>query len=301
MSRFRRPLCIFVIGLWVFAAGSVPVLAAASDYKFTGYVNDYANVIDDAAQASLEQDLVQFQKDTSNEVVIMTVPTTNGDAISNFATEVFRAWGIGGKANNNGVLILVAVSDRKAWIQTGYGLEGAIPDALAARIVQNEMIPSFRIGDYTGGVQNAVAVVKLAAKGEYNEPIKNTSLPSGSAFQTILFFGVIVLSWLGSFFSRSKSWWGGGVVGGLVGSVGFFTLPNIAIKGAVFIGSIGLGLLFDFIVSKAYIANIARGGDGGFRGTRGGFWGGGIGGGGGGGFGGFGGGSTGGGGGGGSW
>src|SRR5579859_7106419 len=133
-------------------------------------VNDLAHVMTADQVSALEHKLVNYDDSTSNQIVIVTVPTIGDAPIEDYALKLFRAWGIGNKKTNNGVLILVATEGHKIYIQTGYGLEGAIPDVTAKAIIDNEIVPNFRssTGDnyYRGFDQAADALIKAAA-GEY--------------------------------------------------------------------------------------------------------------------------------------
>ena len=106
----------------------------------TGYVNDYANVLSTDTKTSLEQELKAFAT-TSSEVAVVTVPDMGGDYVEHYALSVAEKWGVGGKEKDNGVLLFLSIEERAVRIEVGYGLEGALPDSVANRIIQNEMIP----------------------------------------------------------------------------------------------------------------------------------------------------------------
>lgn len=273
--------------------------AYTSPGKPTGYVNDLANIIDDSEQQILEADLANFYATSSNQIVVATIQNLGGDSVDNYANELFREWGVGTKEKNNGVLLLVAVEDRKMRIEVGYGLEGAITDLESGRIVDNTLTPAFRAGDYTGGIKAAIANLKEAASGEFNNAIVKTSSDSNSLFD-IAFYGFFVFVWLSSFLARSKSIWAGAIVGAVVGISGAIFIDDYFLKAFIVVLGPLFGLGLDWLVSRNYKASVARGGSGGFFNTWGGFKGGG-GSSGGGGFGGFSGGSSGGGGSSGSW
>lgn len=272
------------------------VRAYTSPGSPTGFVNDFAGVLSEDDERTIDEDLAQFRSDTSNELVVATIDTIDGDTIENYANRLFREWGIGDSEKNNGVLLLIVTGDRLVRIEVGYGLEGAITDLESGRIIDGVLVPRFREGDYAGGIIEAATALKEAAQGEYNTPYQQ---PVTNKFRAsdFLFFGVFVLTWVGSFLARSKSWWAGGVVGAVIAAVFWLLNDVLVIKIAATVLAPTLGLLFDYVVSRNYQANIARGGNGGFFSTRGGFGGGGSGGG----FGGFSGGSSGGGGSSGSW
>ena len=229
-------------------------------------VNDLAGLMQPGEAQALEQKLVAYNDSTSSQIAVVTVPTLNGNEIADYAQQLYEAWGIGRKGKNNGILILVAQQERAARIQTGYGLEGAVPDALAKRIISNTLVPAFRQNQYYAGLNRATDQLIALAKGEYQaDPAdarpRRTRDGSGSGFPFWLIIGAMVLIFV---LLRNR---GGGGGRGNRGGGGFFP-PFL------------LGTL------------LGSGGGGGFGGGGGGFGGGG----GGGGFGGFGGGSSGGGG-----
>jgi uncharacterized protein len=268
----------------------------------SGYVNDYANVLSATTKSQLENELQLFAASTTNEIAVVTVPDLGGDTIEHYATKLFESWKIGNAKHDNGILLLVAVNDHKLRIEVGYGLEGDLPDILAKNIIDTVITPSFKSGDYDTGIVKGVTAIMQATFGEYkaNTTPVNHSFSFGS-IESILIFVFVFLQFLSSILARSKSWWAGGVLGGIIGG----SITVLGLFGITFIVGAGitvvlvlLGLLFDYIVSSTYTSSIARGGAipwwiGG--GGRGGFGGGGSS------FGGFSGGSSGGGGASGSW
>ncbi len=133
-----------------------------------GYVHDFAGLMNASDSRQITQYAAELDKKTSAQVAVVTVKTTQPDTIQGYSVRLFDKWKIGQKGKDNGILILVAVSDRKAWITTGYGLEGAVPDALANKIVNQVMIPFFKKDQYSQGIKKgALAVISLIAK-EYN-------------------------------------------------------------------------------------------------------------------------------------
>jgi uncharacterized membrane protein YgcG len=137
-------------------------------------VNDFANVLTPAQEQALESKLVAYDDSTSNQVAIITITSTGDYEIGEVALEVLRQWGVGGQAGkDNGVVLLAAINDRKIYIATGYGLEGAIPDITAKNIIENDIIPQFRQdseGNYYRGLDEATNSIIAAAAGEYRAP-----------------------------------------------------------------------------------------------------------------------------------
>ena len=229
-------------------------------------VNDLAGLMQAGEADQLERKLVTYNDSTSSQIAVVTVPNLDGNDIADYAQKLYEAWGIGRKGKNNGILILVAKEEHTARIQTGYGLEGAVPDALAKRIISNTLVPAFRQNQYYAGLDRATDQLIALAKGEYQaDPAdarpQDRRNGSGFPFWIIILVIVIIFTVL-----RNR---GGGGGGGNRGFGGGF-IPPIIFGGGF--------------------------GGGGFGGGGGGFGGGG-----GGGFGGFGGGSSGGGGASGNW
>ncbi|MBI4976369.1 MAG: TPM domain-containing protein [Spirochaetes bacterium] len=117
--------------------------------KPTGYVSDYANVIDDASEKELLSMITAVERETTTEIAVVTVPSLEGKTSADYAQELFTAWGIGKKRKDNGVLMLIAPKERKVRIAIGYGLEEIIPDAAAMIIIRNDMIAALKRGEYS--------------------------------------------------------------------------------------------------------------------------------------------------------
>lgn len=148
-------------------------------------VNDFANIFSQKELRSLEKKLVRFNDTTSNQITVVTVNSIGDDTPFNLATEIGLKWKVGRKEFDNGIVILIKPKISKAdkgqtYIAVGYGLEPAIPDAIAKRIVDNEMIPSFRHDDYFEGVDRATTVLMQLASGEIStDDYRNQSGANG--------------------------------------------------------------------------------------------------------------------------
>lgn len=281
------------------SVGFLPAAALAytSPGSPTGHVNDFAKVLSSEAAASLEAELSAFNASTSNEIAVAIVPDMGGDYLENYAVKLFEEWGIGKAQRDNGVLLLLAIQEREIRIEVGYGLEGALPDSVAQRIIDG-MGPQLRAGDYDAAVTGAVRDIMAATQGEYVGAGESAggfswSTVANLPIEVILFVPFLILEWLAAILGRSKSWWAGGVVGFGLGVIAWFIGGSPAwawgLLTAVLTGS---GFLFDYIVSQSYAAAARTGGKPPWWGGGTGFGGGRSGGG----FGGFGGGSSGGGG-----
>lgn len=229
-------------------------------------VNDLAGVLTKQQAAWLEDSLARFDRRTSNQVAIVTIDDLGGLDPAMMAYEIGQRWQVGTAEDNNGIVILVkpktAGSPGRAFIATGYGLEGALPDATCKMIVEREMIPHFKQGDYFGGIAAAVAVVCPIAAGEYSkeryEKDSGNSLIAAFAglFGALLIFFIIVKV-------TGKSG-GGGKGNSGTGTFG---------PGGIFIGGLPLGGFGSHRGSRG--SDFGGFGDGGFGGFGGGSFGGG--------------------------
>ena len=156
-------------------------------------VVDNANVIAAYDEDILEKKLIALDTSSGNQICVITVASLNGEIIEEVANKTFREWGIGGKKNNNGILLLVAINDRKVRIEVGYGLEGAIPDIIANRIINNDIKPAFKQGNYLGGINAAIDNLSKAAIGEYKEAKESSNKGNGKTVWTLLKIAFFVL------------------------------------------------------------------------------------------------------------
>ena len=132
------------------------------------YFNDYARVVPAATAAQLNGKLEEFERTTSCQVVVAVFPKMQSDSsLEDFSQRLFQSWQIGQKDKNNGIALLVFIQDHKLRIQTGYGMEGALPDALCKRIIADEIAPHFKRGDFGAGLSAGVEAILKATRGEY--------------------------------------------------------------------------------------------------------------------------------------
>jgi uncharacterized protein len=159
-------------------------------------VNDFAGVLSSEETAQLEKKLVAYDDSTSTQIAIVLIETLKGYPIEEYALKLFRDWGIGNKKTNNGVLILAAIADRQIRIETGYGLEGAVPDIVANQIIRNDIAPNFRSGNYYQGLDAACESIIRAAAGEYKAPEgygKRKGEGGGRVLGMIVLFIIIII------------------------------------------------------------------------------------------------------------
>jgi uncharacterized protein len=168
--------------LWV-ALVACAVWAAADEAPFlTGRVVDNAEVLSGPARAKLAALLKAHETETTEQIVVLTVPTLGGRSIEEYALAVFEAWKLGQKGKDNGVLVVIVPPERKMRIEVGYGLEGRLTDVEAARIIRNVMAPRFKSGEFDAGVEEGVRVILAKLKGETSAiPDANAQPQSGSS------------------------------------------------------------------------------------------------------------------------
>ena len=181
---------------------SVSVLANSQNFDFlpsqpTGMVNDYADMLSTNEEYKLEQKLRSYRDTTSNVIVIAIINSLEGYSREEIATELMNNWRIWEGERYNGVLILISKTDRELKIEIGYGLEGAIPDAMANRIVQDILIPNLRNGSVYQGLDNATNAIIQLASGEYEGVGKNYSRSSNTnndfPVDVLIIIGIIII------------------------------------------------------------------------------------------------------------
>ncbi len=192
-------------------------------------VNDFANMLAPFQKQALEQKIDAYNDSTSSAIVIITVNDLQGYDIAEVSLKYLRDWGVGVKGKNNGVVILVSKNDHKARIETGYGMEGVLPDILAKQIIDERMLPYFKNNDYYAGFNNAVDAIIQAAAGEYKaNPKQENNVTAGKIIPLIIIFLVIIFLFSGkggggggSYMSRkgSRSFLGGALPWFLLGNI----------------------------------------------------------------------------------
>ena len=180
-------------------------------------VNDLANVLTIEQVDALERKLVAYDDSTSNQVVVVTTQSLGDYAIDEVALGILRKWGVGTKEKDNGIVILAAIADRKMWIATGYGLEGAIPDITAQSIIDHDILPNFRGGNYYRGFDDATTSIIKAAAGEYKAPEGYSQRGRGGSGISM---GKIVVAMIILFFILNM-FGGGGRGGGFMSRRGY--------------------------------------------------------------------------------
>lgn len=183
------------------------------------YFNDYAQMVQPATAATLESELENFERETSNQILVVIFPDWPADLVfDDYAQNLYRAAKIGQKGKDNGVLVLLT-KEGKIRIHTGYGLEGALPDALCIRIIRDEFAPQFRQKNYDGMMEQGLAAIMAAAKGEYKGTGKTVAeqkaqTGDSDSWIPIVVFTIIFLFFMFRIIRRRGSFFGGGPGGG---------------------------------------------------------------------------------------
>lgn len=169
-----------------------------------GYLNDFANVLDPAAKAKVNSLLADIEQTATAEVAVVIVPSLQGDTVENFAVELFKEWGIG-KKNDNGLLLLIAVEDRKYRFEVGYGLEGLLNDAKVGRIGREQLMPYLKEGNYGEGIYQSLLAISNILKGQEEVISKNETQPLdiGLIFAGVIYF-ILFVSLYGWFEHKKK-------------------------------------------------------------------------------------------------
>ncbi len=239
--RFLKFLFILITVIHISGCGvKEDAKSPFNDLKPTGFVNDFANVISDAVKIKLENIISRFEKKSGIEIAVVTLPTLKDYSVEEAAVEIFEKWGIGKKGEDNGILILLALKERKIRIEVGYGLEGIVPDSVAGRIIDVYGIPFLRNDEFGNGIYAIViGIITRISKQEginfdistgknFIDEYSNVSERKGKPVSIIpLIFLLIILFRLGFwwffpfFFMGGGSGYSGGF-GGFSGGFGGF-------------------------------------------------------------------------------
>jgi uncharacterized protein len=165
-----RVLPVF-IAAFLTAAGSAAALEVP---KLSDRVNDYAHLLSPATVQQLDSTLAQLERTDSTQIVVVTIPSLEGDSLEDFSIRLAEQWKIGQKGKDNGAILLVAAADRKIRIEVGYGLEGVLTDLVSGRIIRNVIVPQFKAGDFNQGVLAGVNAMIQAVHGQFKAPPERT-------------------------------------------------------------------------------------------------------------------------------
>ena len=196
-------LCLTIcFTLLLFLAQSATGMAETLPSKPAGYFNDYAGVVDRATALRFNEQLAQFERETSNQIVVAVYRTMQSESsVDDYTQRVAQTWGVGQKGRKNGAVLFVFVENHQMFIQTGYGLEGVLPDATCWDITHNIIAPQFKKGDYAAGLGAGIQAMMQAARGEFKGTGKthteesgnhSSSFPIGLVIFFLILFFVIV-------------------------------------------------------------------------------------------------------------
>ncbi|MBS3647916.1 YgcG family protein [Pseudaminobacter sp. 19-2017] len=195
LTSGREPLKAAIAFLALFTALLLSSLALAAELpKLTGRVVDNAGMIDPADDTALTQKLEDFEKKSTDQIVVATIDSLNGEAIESYANRLFREWHLGQAGENNGILLLVAKVDRKMRIEVGYGLEGTLTDLHSKLIIENTMLPAFRAGDFSGGISRAVDDIIMVLEGNAAELEARYKRNQPSAIEDVDWVAVVFIA-----------------------------------------------------------------------------------------------------------
>lgn len=257
-----------LMGLLLVLTVLVPVAGAREVPALKARVNDYAGMIDAGTERRLEQMLAEFERAESTQIVVLTVPSLEGDSLERFSIKVAEAWKIGRKGVDNGAILIVARKERKLRIEVGYGLEGKLTDMTAGRIIRNIMVPSFKNGRFAQGIADGVGAIMDIVQGEFETPPSPVRRPGGETGLSGVLIPLVVFVFLIAQLGRIRRIMGtlaGGVLLPIFGGLLFPVGPLLLLL------MVPLGLAAGFGLSLVGGALGAPGAAGG-RARSGGFW-----------------------------
>ncbi|MDG6894153.1 TPM domain-containing protein [Volucribacter amazonae] len=184
-----------VLFAFIFAAVQALAVELPNPPNPFRYVNDYTHTLSQAELAQLEKALQQYSQQTSSQIAVVMLPTVGDRDIAQYAFALGDKWGIGRKQLDNGVLMLIAKNDRKIFIATGQGLEGALPDAFLSQLIRQQITPYFRENQYAQGIANGLSAIIAASQGEYAAYQAEQSSDLAD-FLPLIIFALIVAFWL---------------------------------------------------------------------------------------------------------
>lgn len=229
MTRSAPLIWLLLLTAWL-----TPAAAAAPDFpQLSGRVVDQGGLLGNADIDRLTRRLAAHEQTTSNQLVVVTLNSLQGYDIEEYGYQLGRHWGIGQGKLNNGVLLIVAPTERKVRIEVGYGLEGDLPDALAHQIIQRDILPRFKKRDYAGGISQGVDAIIAAINGSYRAEAGRSEdrLETAKHLFMLVIFGIILGEQLaGRIRPRVLS---AGITGGVTGLVAGLIATSLVVGTAV--------------------------------------------------------------------
>lgn len=264
MSSVIKTCLLAFCWMLLFATGSLRaelVAVPALQHRVT----DLTQTLSPEQQSALETRLADFEQQKGSQIAVLIVPTTAPEAIEQYSIRVVDTWKLGREKQDDGVLVLVAKDDRKMRIEVGYGLEGAIPDIYAKRIISEIMVPSFRQGDFYGGINHAVEqIIKLISGEQLPAPAQTRQ--NGDKLWDMLYVVLIAAFVVGGILRAVFGKFLGGILnGGLIGMLIWIFGGGLLV--AIVLGIIALFLTFAGASGLGHVGGL---GGGGYRGGYGG-------------------------------
>lgn len=238
MYNKRLGRVLIIAGLFLFSLQAFGLEVP----KLNRRVTDLAGILSPSEEARLEENLMVFENETSNQIAVLIINSLDGESIEQYSIQVVDQWQLGTAQKDNGVLLLIAVQDRQVRIEVGYGLEGVLTDLISFQIIRNVIAPQFRNGNYYAGIDQGLRAIMMTTKNEYKgdprQP-KNYDVERGKSIASLVFMIIFILIFLCSgkkgrrnllwalFFSnmfggRGGGWRSGGGFGGFSGGGGGF-------------------------------------------------------------------------------
>ncbi len=213
--------------LYLFLAATLlfsPAFALEVPERPEGRVTDQTGTLSGSEIQTLGRKLASFEEETTNQIAVLLIPSLQEDSLEDYSIRLAEKWKIGQKGRNNGVILLIVKNDRKIRVEVGYGLEGALSDALAGSIIRNEIAPQFKAGRVYQGIDAGVAAIMAATKGEY-KAARGKGKGAGASWWDllpfILFFGFFLVMFAMTVKGRKRHYHSGGS-SGWTGGGGFF-------------------------------------------------------------------------------
>ena len=241
LSALRRAALAAV--LFVFSAA---LLAQVAVPALTSRVTDLTGTLSAQQRSALDERLAAFEARKGSQIAVLLVPTTEPEAIEQFGIRVAEQWKIGRKGVDDGAILIVAMKDRAVRIETGYGIEGALPDAVAKRIVDEIIVPRFKQNDYFGGIDAGVSRIISVIEGEPLPPPRSggATRSPGGGYENFLFVAFILVFVVGGMLrAMFGRFLGSGVIGVLGGVAGWMMLGSVILGVVVAVIALVLSLM----------------------------------------------------------
>lgn len=264
LYKIRRTLCLALCFFGLFFSLACP-LAALEVPALAGRVNDTASMMSQQTRARLNEFLRELETTDSTQIVVLTIPSLEGEVLENYSMQVVEKWKIGQEKLDNGALLLISRDDREIRIEVGYGLEGTLTDLVSGQIIRRDMVPRFKKGNYDEGIIAGVVAMVKAVRGQYEASDTPTGLGLGNDPAGLIFILIFAFSFISRIFHKRKV--AAAAAGGVVSPVlGLLLLPQI---GLWVLALIPVGALGGLFFSSLGVAG--GGGGGGFYTGTGGF------------------------------